>query len=484
MAAKRKSVKNYIFFSNAFMVLLVLGIFLILNALVIKIYEYRESSNLAGNSELASGSYEAGRLLESFDWLQNGGETEELNHLCGELEDFGFDLCVEQDEEILFASLEDVSAEDFESLERYFSADGCSHIYVMDGTTFITLQTSDSVLRVCAIYGEYEDFKASLKEVASFVLFYFINSALFILILCIVSYLFTKRLIRHIMRPLDALIEASDEMKGGDYSRPVSYQGDCEFEDVCQSFNEMQAYVREADRKKADYEKARTDMIAGISHDLRTPLTAIRGTIKGLQDGVAATPELQKKFLDTAGRRTLEMDQLLEQLFYFSKIETGSIPLYPETIEWNAFLEDYREKLELDDTAAGISFYFYGTEKKLYSQIDRQQMERILDNIVGNSKKYANAEHLVISFHLHEKAGRAVLWVADNGQGVPKEKLPYIFDKFYRVDESRNVTEGNGLGLHIVRSLAEAMGGTAEAQNRQGLEIKMTFPVMQEDRHE
>ncbi len=484
MTAKRKSVKNYIFFSNALMVLLVLGICSILIGFVIHEYNHRENSSVVEKSELASGSYEASLLLEDFDWSEMNNETDDLKQLSAQLNALGFNICVEENGKLLFTDMDEVAVEDFKDLENYFSADGNCHSYVMDGVTFITLQTVEGSLRVYAIHGGYANFMAALKALAKFVLVCIIIGILFILILCVVSMLFAQRLSHHIMQPLNALIEASDEMKNGDYTQPISYHGDWEFEDVCQSFNEMQTYVREAERKKADYEKARTDMIAGISHDLRTPLTAIRGTIKGLQDGVASTPELQQKFLDTAYRRTIEMDQLLEQLFYFSKIETGSIPLYFETIEWNAFLKDYKEKLELNDTASEVKFYIYGTDERLYSQIDRQQMERILDNIVGNSKKYANVESLVVSFHLHCKDGKIVLWVADNGQGVLDEKLPHIFDKFYRADESRNKTEGNGLGLHIVKYLVEAMGGTVEAKNQQGLEIKMTFPARQEDENE
>lgn len=485
MPAKQKSVRNYIFLSNALMVLLVLGIFLILNALVIKLYEYRGNGNIPTNSEVAMGSYEASMLLESYDWQQIDDTPESLRELCSDLEKFGFLIYVEQNGNLLFTNIADVTAGEVEEMESFFSSDGSSHIYVMKSVTCITLQTTDGNVRVCAVYGEYSDFRASLKEFASFALFYLINSVLFVLILCVVSYLFTKRLIRHIMRPLDALIQASNEMKGGDYSQPISYQGDWEFEDVCQSFNEMQSYVREAARRTAAYEKARTDMIAGISHDLRTPLTAIRGTIKGLQDGVAATPELQKKFLDTAYRRTLEMDQLLEQLFYFSKIETGNVPLCLETIEWNAFLNEYLEKLEQDNVEPTAEFSLCGTGEKLYSQIDRQQMYRILDNLVENSKKYAGIEKLTVSFRLYHKDGHITLRVTDNGQGVSDEKLPYIFDAFYRADESRNKTEGNGLGLHIVKYLVEAMHGTVEARNHHGFEIRITFPVLQrEDEHE
>ena len=95
--------------------------------------------------------------------------------------------------------------------------------------------------------------------------------------------------------------------------------GDAEFEDVCITFNHMQEHILREQEKNRKYEKARTDMIAGISHDLRTPLTAIRGTIKGLMDGIAATPEMQEKFLQAAYRRTGDMDGLLNQLFYVSK---------------------------------------------------------------------------------------------------------------------------------------------------------------------
>ncbi len=484
MKAKRKSVKNYIFISNALMVLIVIGICLLLIGFVIYEYDHRENNNLVEKVEVSSTSYQVSQLLESYDWSDISDDSSSLNQLSLQLNELGFTICVEEKGAILFSDIDNVTLEDLKDLEDYFSSDGDSHIYLMDGFTFITLQALEGSIRVYAISGEYSDFMATLKSLAMFVLVCIVIVVLFILILSAVSMFFAANLSNHIMKPLNMLIDASNEMKNGDYSKPISYQGDWEFEDVCQSFNEMQLNVREADQKKAEYEKARMDMIVGISHDLRTPLTAIRGTIKGLQDGVVNTPELQEKFLDTAYRRTLEMDKLLEQLFYFSKIETGNIPVNLEIIEWNKFLQDYKEKLETNDIASEVKCFIYGTEERLCSQIDSLQMERILDNIVENSRKYANVESLVISFHLYYKDGNVFLLVADNGQGVSEEKLPYIFDAFYRGDDSRNETEGNGLGLHIVKSLVEAMGGSVEAQNRQGLEVKMAFPIVKEKRYE
>ncbi len=131
----------------------------------------------------------------------------------------------------------------------------------------------------------------------------------------IISQIFTKNLTNHIMEPLDALSEGAKRIKGNDLSQDITYTGDIEFEDVCDTFNDMQKHILEEQEKNRKYENARTDMIAGISHDLRTPLTAIRGTIKGLMDGIASSPEKQNQFLQAAYRRTGDMDMLLNQLF-------------------------------------------------------------------------------------------------------------------------------------------------------------------------
>ena len=110
------------------------------------------------------------------------------------------------------------------------------------------------------------------------------------------------------MEPLDALSAGAKRIKNNDLGQNIIYVGEQEFEEVCETFNEMQQHILQEQEKNRKYEKARTDMIAGISHDLRTPLTAIRGTIKGLMDGVAATPELQNKFLQATYRRSGDMD--------------------------------------------------------------------------------------------------------------------------------------------------------------------------------
>ena len=321
----------------------------------------------------------------------------------------------------------------------------------------------------------------------AFVWFSAVDGILCISAFVIISRFFTGNLAKYIMEPLEKLTAGARRVQHNDLSEDISYAGDAEFENVCSTFNEMQRHILEEQEKNRKYEKARTDMIAGISHDLRTPLTAIKGTIKGMMDGVAATPEQQKKFLGAAYRRTGDMDVLLNQLFYLSKLETGNMPLSVQEVDLVEFIRAYvgckkeilpqekvRIRMNLPDGCCPV-------------QIDAEQMQRIFDNLLENSMKYGEKEPVTVDIILEkegeggqgEKKGYCLL-VRDDGVGVPEKKLPFIFEEFYRGDESRNKKEGNGLGLYIVKYLVEAMGGRVRAENAGGLCIHMWFPISSE----
>ena len=304
-----------------------------------------------------------------------------------------------------------------------------------------------------------------------FILLFLADGILCIFVLVIISQLFTRKLVSHIMKPLDALSDGAERIRKHDLTQDVEYSGDLEFENVCNTFNEMRRAILAGQEKNRKYEKARTDMIAGISHDLRTPLTAIRGVVKALLDGVVSTPERQKKFLDTAYRRTADMELLLNQLFYLSKLETGNMPFDFKTIEISDFIRNYvKGKQELlENEQAEIIADIEGITG--YVSVDPKQFQRIFDNLLENSKKYGSVSPLKIKIKLERNKERFCICFSDNGVGVPEEKLPCIFDEFYRVDESRNKKEGNGLGLYIVRYLTEAMGGSVRAENAGGLAV-------------
>ncbi len=292
----------------------------------------------------------------------------------------------------------------------------------------------------------------------------------------LVSLFFTGNLERHIRKPLNALERGAKRIQKNHLTEEINYRGDVEFEEICTAFNQMQAHILSEQEKNKRYEKARTEMIAGISHDLRTPLTAVRGTIKGLLDGVAKKPEQKEKFLRTAYKRTGDMNVLLDQLFYLSKLETGGIPLNLQQTDLAVFIRKYLAgKQELLQQEA-IELTADTQAEEAVVNIDLEQLQRIFDNLLENSKKYAGVPQLKCRISLQETEQAFVVCAADNGQGVPEEKLEFIFDEFYRADESRNQKDGNGLGLYIVKSLTEAMGGKVSAENKDGLSIYLEFP--------
>lgn len=246
----------------------------------------------------------------------------------------------------------------------------------------------------------------------------------------------------------------------------------------------LERHLAEEREKNAKYEKARIEMIAGISHDLRTPLTAIRGTIKALMDGVVTDPEKQDKFLMTAYRRTEDMNILLGQLFYVSQLETGAMPLRMQNIDLGEYLAHYVENKKELLIGEQIAIRLRIEEGTYRAWIDPEALGRILDNLLENSRKYAETEkqrtNLQIDISLKNLKDTMALCFRDNGAGVAPEKLPHIFEEFYRADESRNQKSGNGLGLYVVKSLMEAMGGSVSAANEQGLAIRMQFPRAKE----
>ena len=337
------------------------------------------------------------------------------------------------------------------------------------------LRTSaEKIVNEDELHDLVEDFTIHKNE---FILLFLADGVLCIAVLVIMSQIFTGNLVKHIMEPLDELAAGAKRIRENDLTEDINYSGDIEFENVCDTFNKMQKHILREQEKNRKYEKARTDMIAGISHDLRTPLTAIRGTIKGLMDGIASTPEKQDRFLETAYRRTGEMDLLLNQLFYLSKIETGNMPITLRKIEISSFIKNYAQAKQGLMEAEKEELVEETKEITAEVAVDPEQLQRIFDNLLENSRKYGEKVPLKMKIGLRKTPGGILIRFSDNGVGVPENKLPYVFDEFYRVDESRNKKEGNGLGLYIVKYLIEAMGGTVRAETEDGFVVSMELPL-------
>ena len=175
------------------------------------------------------------------------------------------------------------------------------------------------------------------------------------------------------------------------------------------------------------------------------------------------------------------MEHLIEKLFFFSKMETGNMPLNLQNINLPNFVEHYintKRDLYSDDNLT-IIYNNKLSPKNSILNLDGEQLTRIFDNLIENSMKYANVPLLTITVSLLEKTDYITIVFSDNGLGVPDNKLSHIFDEFYRCDESRNQKDGNGLGLYIVNYLITEMNGNISAVNDNGLCISINFPKLE-----
>lgn len=307
----------------------------------------------------------------------------------------------------------------------------------------------------------------------SFLALFVIDGIICVIIWMVVSAIFTGNLVKNIMEPLRQLDKGILRIKNNKIDEPVIYSGEVEFENVCKGFNELQVHLLMEKNKNLKYEKARTEMIAGISHDLRTPLTAIKGSIKAILDGVVNEEEQKKQFLIAACNRTNEMDKMLSQLIYISKLETGNMLFDIKRINFKEFISSYIENMWEYCSREEIEIEINWDVEYQYVKIDTMQFRRILDNLLENSKKYAVKRPVKIKISAFEKDESVIICFEDNGTGVEEDNLETIFEQFYREDESRNKQKGNGLGLHIVKCLIEAMDGKVWAENREGLAVFM-----------
>lgn len=317
-----------------------------------------------------------------------------------------------------------------------------------------------------------------MKSMPTLLVVGLIISLLTIAALLLLSVWFTNRMNRKIMEPLDELVKAAQRIQEGNLTEEIKYQGETEFEKVCQAFNLMQKTILEDQEQRIRNEKARTDMVTGISHDLRTPLTSIQGYIKGILDGIAATPEKQKAYLETAYESTKDMNVLLQKLFDFSRMESGQMPFHMVQVDLAEFTMSY---IAQEEAVCNPEEVLLSMEHENKNQtfpevpIDVEQVRRILDNLMENSIKYAGTHPVQIQVCVKEEAKGVVLEWKDNGSGVPEEKLDKIFDRFYRCDESRR-QKGSGVGLYVVKYIMEQHHGTVKAENENGLKICLCFP--------
>lgn len=296
-----------------------------------------------------------------------------------------------------------------------------------------------------------------------------------VMILIFVCAALTLWVYRSVLRPLSKLQEATRKIRDGNLDFTLEVEEDDEIGELCQDFEEMRIRLKENAEEKIQYDIENKELISNISHDLKTPITAIKGYVEGIMDGVASSPEKLDKYIRTIYNKANDMDRLIDELTFYSKIDTNKIPYEFNKINVNSYFGDCVEEVGLDMDSRNIELgYFNYVSDDVVVIADAEQMKRVINNIISNSVKYMDKPKGIINIRIKDVGDFIQIEIEDNGRGIAAKDLPCIFDRFYRTDSSRNSSQGgSGIGLSIVRKIVEDHGGRIWATSKEGMGTEM-----------
>jgi len=307
--------------------------------------------------------------------------------------------------------------------------------------------------------------------------------ALFISVKEIIHLAFLRRLEKRIFKPMDELKNAVDEIARGNYHVKVDYEVTNEFGVLIHSFNEMAQKLQESEKMQLTYEENRKTLIANISHDLKTPIASIQGYIEAIVEGVVASPDKINKYLKIIHNNTVYINRLIDDLFLFSKLDMDKLDFQFEVLPIQPYMNDLIMEFKLELEEKQIQFIYKDrTDGEFIVRIDRKRIHQAIRNIIGNGAKYCTEKNLIIEVELFFQDNNVCISIKDNGPGIPQDKLPHVFDRFYRIDTERTKDLiSTGLGLAIAKELVEAHKGkiTVTSQENEGTCFTIMLPIVQ-----
>lgn len=291
----------------------------------------------------------------------------------------------------------------------------------------------------------------------------------------VATLIFARRIHKRILTPMEELTNAFEMLSKGDYGYQINNSYSHQMKQVIDSFNDMSKELEASQSIKEKYDKNQKELIAGISHDLKSPMTSIIGYLEGIEEGVADTPQKMSTYLNVIYSNALYSNKLIDDLFLTSKLDLNELKFDKTKVNAKLFFEDVllEKKLEYEQS---IFNYQVALNENDFLMIDTQLLVRVLNNIYDNAEKYNDQEECNIFTEVSIDEQLRIL-IRDNGSGIEEENLEKIFSKFYRIDASRNKEiGGSGLGLSIAREIIEKHDGSIEARNTEdGFELIMTL---------
>lgn len=291
-----------------------------------------------------------------------------------------------------------------------------------------------------------------------------------LVILIFTSLMLTYWIHKGVFKPVKQLNVAMKKIKDGNFDYMLETDAKGEIGDLYRNYEDMRLRLKESTEEKKQQEQQNRELISNISHDLKTPITAIKGYMEGIMDGVADTPEKMDKYIKTVYNKANDMDRLINELTIYSGIDTNRIPYHFHRINVADYFGDCVEEVGLDLESRNVELNYSNLVSPDTMIIaDPEQMKRVVNNVIGNSVKYIDKPKGVIDIRILDEVDSIRVEIEDNGKGIAAKDLPKIFERFYRTDASRNSSQGgSGIGLSIVKKIIEDHGGYIWATSKEG----------------
>ncbi|MDE6167674.1 MAG: HAMP domain-containing histidine kinase [Acetatifactor sp.] len=298
-----------------------------------------------------------------------------------------------------------------------------------------------------------------------------------LLILIFTGIMLTKWIHRGVFTPISELNVAMRRIKEGNFEYALETDVRGEIGDLYRNYEDMRLRLKETTEENKEQEKQNRELVSNISHDLKTPITAIKGYVEGIMDGVADTPEKMDKYIKTIYSKANDMEKLINELTFYSGIDNNRIPYNFHRINVADYFGDCIEEVGLDLEQRNIELNYSNLARSDTMVIaDPEQMKKVINNIISNSIKYMDKPRGVIDIRILDEMDSIRVEIEDNGKGIAQKNVPRIFERFYRTDAARNSAQGgSGIGLSIVKKIIEDHGGYIWATSREGEGTCMHF---------
>lgn len=408
------------------------------------------------------------------DWLSDVNQLKKFDQALKQKYSF---LVVEQDHKFIYFG--DTAYKDFLSKRL---ANQITSASSRDATYLENAKHSILVKGIQARTLEGTDYNVYIVTRTNFALPHvkFLNYMLFtaiLIVIIVISVVVVGYAYYHIVKPIKTLQKATNAIRDGDLDVDISMEGQGEFIGLYEDFDRMRLRLKESVEEQQKTDSLTREVIGNISHDLKTPLTAIKGYAEGILDGVASTPERIEKYVRTIYTKASDMAGLVDELAFFTKINQKDVLYNYTDVLASRYFSDCVSELSLDLEMKSINLIFQSdVDDQAQIHIDVEKIKRVVNNIVGNAAKYIRHNQGIIIVRVIDDGPQIVIRIEDNGDGISQDELPYIFDRFYRTDSSRrSTTGGSGLGLAITKKIVEDHGGVIWAESKETVGTAILF---------